>query len=151
QLQLMAKQLDFLRAGGGLVDSNVVVPPVAVQLPPAVQTPPPKPSSVPGTSAPTGEFKPFGPYKPVQKGTLGGLTEQQARYLETLIKRYTSRTARSKEYTQAHRRKLADPRVAAGFRSQWKEMVYPIVTVRSKGSRLWDLDGHEYIDILNGF
>jgi glutamate-1-semialdehyde aminotransferase len=46
---------------------------------------------------------------------------------------------------------LADPRVAAGFRSQWKEMVYPIVTVRSRGSRLWDLDGNEYIDILNGF
>jgi amino acid adenylation domain-containing protein len=151
QLQLMAKQLDFLRAGGALVDSNVVVPPVAGQLPPAVQAAPPKPSSVPGTSAPTGEFKPFGPYKPVQKGAVGGLTEQQVRYIESLITRYTSRTARSKEYTQAHRRKLADPRVAAGFRSQWKEMVYPIVTVRSKGSRLWDLDGNEYIDILNGF
>jgi len=30
-------------------------------------------------------------------------------------------------------------------------MVYPIFTVRSKGSRLWDVDGNEYIDILNGF
>src|SRR5260221_13261082 len=30
-------------------------------------------------------------------------------------------------------------------------MVYPIITSRSKGSRLWDLDGNEYIDILNGF
>ena len=30
-------------------------------------------------------------------------------------------------------------------------MVYPLVTNRSKGSRIWDLDGNEYIDIVNGF
>ena len=30
-------------------------------------------------------------------------------------------------------------------------MVYPIITDRSKGSRLWDIDGNEYIDCLNGF
>jgi amino acid adenylation domain-containing protein len=151
QLQLMAKQLDLLRTGAASMDSTVVIPSAVVQLPPAAPATQPKPSAAVSTPAPTGEFKPFGPYKPVQKGTLGGLTEEQSRYLEGLIKRYTRRTARSKEHTQAHRRKLADPRVAAGFRSQWKEMVYPIVTVRSKGSRLWDLDGNEYIDILNGF
>ena len=50
-----------------------------------------------------------------------------------------------------HRRILADPRVAAGFRSPWKDLVYPIVTVRSSGSQLWDLDGNSYIDLLNGF
>ena len=33
----------------------------------------------------------------------------------------------------------------------WKEIVYPIVTVRSAGSRLWDVDGNEYIDLTNGF
>ena len=82
---------------------------------------------------------------------MGELTERQARYLSDLIARYTKRTARSKEYTQKYRGVMADPRVAAGFRSQWKEMVYPIVTTRSAGSRLWDLDGNEYIDILNGF
>ena len=79
------------------------------------------------------------------------MTEHQAQYLEALIQRYSSRTARSKQFTQNHRRVLADPRVAAGFRSQWKEMAYPIVTARSRGSRLWDLDGNEYIDILNGY
>src|SRR5579883_636263 len=30
-------------------------------------------------------------------------------------------------------------------------MVYPLVTARSKGSRLWDIDGNEYIDVVNGF
>src|SRR4029077_8135823 len=33
----------------------------------------------------------------------------------------------------------------------WKEMVYPIVTERSQGSRLWDVDGNEYVDMTNGF
>ena len=30
-------------------------------------------------------------------------------------------------------------------------MVYPIVTDRARGSRLWDEDGNEYIDLTNGF
>jgi amino acid adenylation domain-containing protein len=30
-------------------------------------------------------------------------------------------------------------------------MVFPVVVKRSKGSRLWDIDGNEYIDLLNGF
>ncbi|MEO6995118.1 MAG: amino acid adenylation domain-containing protein [Lacunisphaera sp.] len=30
-------------------------------------------------------------------------------------------------------------------------MVYQIVVTRSAGSRLWDIDGNEYIDLLNGF
>ena len=30
-------------------------------------------------------------------------------------------------------------------------MVYPIITDRSKGSRIWDIDGNEYLDCLNGF
>ena len=107
----------------------------------------------PRQDAPSGrqEFKSFGPYKTLQKGAVGGLTETQLRYLADFILRYTARTAKSKEFTQRHWRRLADPRVAAGFRSQWKEIVYPIVTVRSQGSRLWDLDGNEYVDILNGF
>ena len=30
-------------------------------------------------------------------------------------------------------------------------MIYPIVSARSKGSKIWDLDGQEYIDITMGF
>ena len=32
-----------------------------------------------------------------------------------------------------------------------KEIIYQIVVDRSQGSRLWDIDGNEYIDALNGF
>jgi amino acid adenylation domain-containing protein len=140
--QLMAKQLEIFRAT-----------PTAATTTPATAALTPVPAPVPEKAkpAPAQEFKPFGPYKPVQRGPVGGLNDRQTRHLNDLIRRYTARTARSKELTQKRRGVLADPRVAAGFRSQWKEMVYPIVTVRSSGSRLWDVDGNEYIDILNGF
>ena len=97
------------------------------------------------------EFKPFGPYKPPQKGVSGNITSQQETGLRKLIELYTRRTAKSKSFTQQHRAELADPRVVSGFRVQWKEIVYPIVTEKSQGARLWDVDGNEYIDILNGF
>ena len=79
------------------------------------------------------------------------LTDAQRSHVDALVKRVTTKTAKSKAYTQRYRAVLADPRVAAGFRAEWKEMVYPIVCERAAGSRLWDLDGNEYIDILNGF
>ena len=79
------------------------------------------------------------------------LTDRQRRHMDALITRYTKKTARSKELTQRYRQWHADPRTAAGFNPLWKEMVYPLVVTKSAGSRLWDVDGNEYIDILNGF
>src|SRR5205814_1587233 len=76
---------------------------------------------------------------------------RQQRFLRELIARYTRRTANSKAHVQEHRRTHADPRTASGFTKAWKELVYPIVVERSAGSRLWDIDGNEYIDLLNGF
>jgi amino acid adenylation domain-containing protein len=149
--QLFAKQLEALR--------GVSPEPAAAKKPneslAAISTPVANVSASPAPSAPTAqeprEFKPFGPYKPPQKGTSGQVTERQQHHIQTLIARCTKRTAKSKTMTQQYRSRLADPRVVSGFRSQWKEMVYPIFAVRSKGSRLWDVDGNEYIDILNGF
>ena len=56
-----------------------------------------------------------------------------------------------KRLAQSHRASHADPRAVSGFRAEWKEMVYPITVERSSGSKLWDVDGNEYIDMLNGF
>ncbi len=97
------------------------------------------------------KFESFGPFKPIQKDPASGLSANQSAYLESFIDRYTSRTKESKRLTQLHRGRLADPRVASGFRQQWKELVYPIMIERSRGSKLWDVDGNEYVDILNGF
>ena len=151
--QLFAKQLEALRGS-----SQVPAPTVAASIKtsaaasssqtaaPASRTMPPVP-----VESPKEEFKPFGPYKPPQKGVSGELTQRQKESLQSLVERYSKRTAKSKSFTEEHRQPLADPRVVAGFRSQWKEIVYPIVTDRSEGPHLWDLDGNEYVDVLNGF
>ncbi len=150
--QLMAQQLEMLRGGGSPVQAAPTVITAAQPVTPTAPVPAPPsvaPPAEPESSKP--DFKPFGPYKPVQKGPTGDLTPQQERHLADLIERYARRTAGSKQMTQDYRKFLADPRVVSGFRAQWKEIVYPIVTVRSRGSRLWDVDGNEYIDLLNGF
>jgi len=94
--------------------------------------------------------KPFGATARIEKQVLG-LNEKQQLFLTQLISRYNNKTAKSKQYTQKHRSHMADPRVVSGFRPLTKEIVYPIVVNKSKGSRVWDIDGNEYIDALNGF
>ena len=79
------------------------------------------------------------------------LNERQRARLDAFMRRYLERTPRSKAYTVEHRPHLADPRVVNGFRPMTKEIVYQIVVERSKGSRMWDIDGNEYVDVLNGF
>ncbi len=79
------------------------------------------------------------------------LTPAQRGHIDALVARYTAKTAKSKALTVQYRGVHADPRTASGFNRLWKEIVYQIVTVKSKGSRLIDVDGNEYIDILNGF
>jgi glutamate-1-semialdehyde aminotransferase/acyl carrier protein len=164
--QLFAKQLEAMRGGAAAPGSAVPAaahvapaPVVSAEAAPKASSPSPAPVIAPmaASAAPatTGsakeEFKPFGPYKPPQKGTSVNVTAQQQEGLKRLIELYTRRTATSKSSTEKNRAALADPRVVSGFRSLWKEIVYPIVTDRSQGSRLWDVDGNEYIDILNGF
>jgi acyl transferase domain-containing protein/acyl-CoA synthetase (AMP-forming)/AMP-acid ligase II/surfactin synthase thioesterase subunit len=90
------------------------------------------------------------------------LTERQRRHVEELSASYAARTRGSKERRAQSQTCLADGRAASGFRKgfptalkeQWlalKEMSYPVVAARSKGSRIWDVDGNEYIDFTMGF
>jgi len=79
------------------------------------------------------------------------ISDSQQRHIDTVVKRFNEKTAKSKALTQEYRQWYADPRTAAGFNRLWKEAVYQIVSVKSKGSRFIDIDGNEYIDILNGF
>ncbi|MCL7464699.1 non-ribosomal peptide synthetase/type I polyketide synthase [Phaeovulum sp. NW3] len=81
----------------------------------------------------------------------GDLTPAQLTFARDLAQAYSARFPKSKAYTQRYRPALADPRTVAGFRAEWKEMVFPVVADRSKGSRLWDIDGNEFIDFVNGF
>ncbi|MGA8009241.1 MAG: aminotransferase class III-fold pyridoxal phosphate-dependent enzyme, partial [Thiomonas sp.] len=79
------------------------------------------------------------------------LTERQKARLAAFMRRYVERTAKSRAYTVDYRDHLADPRVVNGFRPMTKEITYQIVIERSKGAHMWDLDGNEYVDALNGF
>jgi glutamate-1-semialdehyde 2,1-aminomutase len=75
----------------------------------------------------------------------------QELYLKSLIEQYTNRTKTSKQMAQIYRPFLADPRVPEGFNLPLKEICYPIVGKHSQGSRIWDMDGNEYIDLMMGF
>ncbi|PNG48950.1 Polyketide synthase PksJ [Variovorax sp. B4] len=78
-------------------------------------------------------------------------TERQKARLASFMRRYVERTQKSKAFTERNRPHMADPRVVNGFRPATKEITYQIVVERSKGSRMWDIDGNEYVDTLNGF
>ena len=95
----------------------------------------------------------FGPFRPVATGAAAAqaLTARQQAHLDALIAAYTSRTPLSKANVAASRKSLADPRAGAGFNRLWKEMVYPVVSTRSQGASLWDMDGNEWIDVTLGF
>jgi glutamate-1-semialdehyde aminotransferase/acyl carrier protein len=155
QLEVMQRQLELLGGGAVPVSQLQMSEPAVVaagSLPastpvPALATVPPASSAEHAAPAelPAG-FGPSG-FRPARTD----LTPRQRRHLDDLIARYTARTAGSRHMTQQYRRWHADPRTAAGFNPLWKEMVYPLVVQRSSGSRLWDVDGNEYIDLLNGF
>jgi amino acid adenylation domain-containing protein len=123
-------------AGSPAAASSAVASAVVGSVPPAAE--PQQPS----------RFQVFVPGKSAADGPM---TPEQRRHIDELVERYTNKTAGSKRYTQANRAVLADPRAAAGFRSEWKEMVYPIVNTTSAGSKIYDVDGNEYIDLVNGF
>lgn len=79
------------------------------------------------------------------------LSEIQQQYIDNVINRFVQKTAKSKKLAEKYRPVLADNRMSAGFRYSTKEMVYPIFGDRAKGSRFWDVDGNEYIDLAMGF
>lgn len=95
--------------------------------------------------------KVFGAQARISKEKEDDFTPQQRAWFDDFVKRYTAKTAKSKAFTQANRQHMADPRVVTGFKPQTKELTYQVVVDRSRGARLWDIDGNEYVDILSGF
>lgn len=79
-----------------------------------------------------------------------GLNNQQQNYLRDFINRYSIRTKTSKQISQTSRAFLADDKNLGEFNLLFKEMYYPIVASRSVGSKIWDVDGNEYVDVMMG-
>ena len=150
QMQLMAQQLALL--------NGTPVAPFAASAPAPVPAPAAAAAAAPAAGDEETALahtrydvkKAFGAIARIDTGKSELSPRQQAR-LDRFVERYVARTRKSKAYTEAHRPHMADPRVVSGFRPLTKEIVYPLVVERSKGARLWDLDGNEYVDALNGF
>lgn len=91
------------------------------------------------------------PHKTLDPGTGEELNPRQQAYLKGFIERYTARTSESKRQTDAYRLAHADLKPALNFRLCTKELRYPIIGARSQGSKLWDVDGNEYVDCTMGY
>lgn len=146
QIELMSLQLGLL--SGTRLTSTV---PIKEITPDCDLTETVIPNSTVSNADTEGKKVFLGPQLRISKSQAATLTHKQRQYLDEFILRYNSRTKSSKEYAQAHRNHLADPRVVSGFKPLFKEITYPIVVNRSLGSKLWDIDGNEYVDMLNGF
>lgn len=159
-LSLIAQQLDIL-SKQVLLMQGYGVPPVVLNNNTPVLAPAPvvNPEIQKNKPSDNGELteqekieihKPFGATPKIDRQS-SDLNEQQQLFLKELTLRYNKKTAKSKQYAAESRDYMADPRVVSGFKPQTKEIVYPVVINKSSGSKMWDIDGNEYIDVLNGF
>ena len=166
--QIIGRQFDVLQGLGVAAPSVAAAAPTTAPIgangaaPPAAPTTasaaqaasPAAPVSTPAAQQQADDPRPsrFAVFNPKEASSSSkGLTPVQQQHIDDLTARYTRKTAGSKRYTQEHRAVLADPRAASGFRTEWKELVYPIVSDRCAGSKIWDIDGNEYVDLVNGF
>ena len=163
QMRLMAQQLEVLGglARGGVAAAPAAAPTVAATTGPLVQAASATAQHLQAQQASQPAMaeedtrhydvkRAFGAIARIHTQS-GELTERQRVRLQAFLRRYVDRTAKSRAYTDRYRGMLADPRVVNGFRPLTKEITYQLVIQRSKGSRMWDLDDNEYVDVLSGF
>ena len=163
QMQLMQQQLALLAGTPSTAMPAMAAPPATAVAPVAAPIAPVAPAVLaPPVVAPAADIveakapmtydvkKAFGAIARIHTQSKEPSERQKVR-LATFMRRYIERTQKSKAFTDANRAHMADPRVVNGFRPVTKEITYQIVIERSKGSRLWDIDGNEYVDALNGF
>ncbi|MCL4119085.1 UNVERIFIED_CONTAM: hypothetical protein GTU68_045234 [Idotea baltica] len=151
QLQLLGKQVELMQGGttapsqlctAGQNESLTKPIATALKVTPSI--------SILSEEEKIEHKKPFGAAPRIEKKS-SDLSDYQMEFLKTLTNRYNKKTLGSKNSSQKNRALMADPRVVSGFKPLTKEMIYPLVIERSSGNRLWDIDGNEYIDALNGF
>ncbi|MET3493615.1 amino acid adenylation domain-containing protein [Variovorax boronicumulans] len=153
QMELMRQQLALLSgAPVSAVSAAIAVPAVQPQqpVPPALQAPAQEPEA-PREPLRYDVAKAFGAIARIHTQHTAEPSARQKARLAAFVRRYVARTQNSKRFTEDNRAHMADPRVVNGFRPLTKEITYQIVIERSKGSKMWDIDGNEYVDALNGF
>ncbi|MDE3122052.1 MAG: amino acid adenylation domain-containing protein, partial [Paracoccaceae bacterium] len=151
---VFADQLRALGTPMALPTAAEPTPPPSAPVPlPVAAQPAPVAAAAAVAVAKPADPKPEGGFKLGRGPNVSGavLTDQQKTFVADLARRYSERHAASKAYTERYRDVLADPRTAAGFHPDWKELTFPIVADRSKGAHIWDLDGNRFVDVVNGF
>ncbi|GAA2632256.1 hypothetical protein GCM10010399_75700 [Dactylosporangium fulvum] len=149
--QVMDQAYDLLRRRPGEAVSPQAPAPAPAALPPAPT------SGVPATSAepyrteipaaPAGTFVAFGG----RAANPRAFDDTQRAFVTEIVRSFCSRTAGSRAQAVAERRHHADVRHAPQPYLNLKETRYPVVVERSRGARVWDVDGNEYIDLTMGF
>ncbi|MCR8843450.1 amino acid adenylation domain-containing protein [Paenibacillus sp. SC116] len=151
QLQLMSQQLELLRYNPQVEAPTVTFEQETVieqellglrQAAVAMETPAHRQEE---------EIKPFQPYRRMNVQEKEQLNDKQEQHVKQLIERLSKKTQRTKDYTQRYRDVYANNRNVAGFRLILKELVYQIISQKAEGSKIWDIDGNEYIDLTMGF
>ncbi len=147
QLHIMQQQLDLLKGGGSSTLSTANISNNSIT---SDEVESQKLTSLPKQVSDADKSKGFGPWKPIPKG-VAELTDFQQAQLKDFIEKYNQKTAGSKKMSQEQRQYLSDPRSIQAFNKLWKDTIYQIAMTRSKGSKMWDVDGNEYIDFLMSF
>lgn len=80
-----------------------------------------------------------------------GFNPEQRRALAGLVEEVVARTGASREVAETFRPVLALNRSVAGFRSAWKDAIYPLIADRAEGAWLFDRDGNRTLDLTMGF
>lgn len=140
QLQIMMNQLELLRGASGTRIEQAAHAPARAMSTVAIEE---------GSDTEI-KARPVSAYEPIRQSR-DSLSDQQQEHLKSLIGRLVSRMANSQKIAGKYRPVLADNRATAGFRLIWKELQFPLLADRAKGSRLWDIDGNEYVDLAMGF
>lgn len=78
------------------------------------------------------------------------LSEQQRNFVRELSARLSDRCPSSKAQAESGREYLADWKYSLQFKTDLKEMRFPIVCDTANGAHFTDIDGNDYVDITMG-
>ncbi|MFT9818492.1 amino acid adenylation domain-containing protein [Lysinibacillus sp. NPDC056185] len=79
------------------------------------------------------------------------LNNMQKKFVDDFILKYNTKTKSSKNHAEKYNTVFSDWINSLNFRMTLKKLLYPIISKRSQGTRFWDIDGNEYIDLAIGY
>lgn len=108
----------------------------------------PRPAPSPGAGARAAAVLPNRP----GKSTLSDeAAARQRAHIREIVPTYEALTGESKRRADAYRAPFASGRNLAGFRADWKELIYQIVSGQGDGATITDVNGRVYRDFAMGF